>query len=120
MIDLRDIVRRHVEEQALKEYFKDKYEGIIQEEKNSMLDFLRSKGHIDRGINNILNVFLEEIEKGSNKKKQRKILSILFVVINLIVTPTISYSVNNEYWPIVIGVSALFLLFSIIYIIVID
>ncbi len=85
-----------------------------------MLDFLRAKGLIDRKVDQILDTFLKEIEKGSGRKKRRRVLNIGFAITSIIVTPLISNAVNKGDWPTVSGISVLFIIISVAFIILND
>ena len=117
MSNLRDIVRRHVEDQVSSELqagatFNETQLKII-------LDKQRSKGTIDREVDHILGAFLEEIEKNSPQKRRRRILNFSFSAASLVLTTLIGYAVNITNWPMVVGmiiatliINGLFLFFA--------
>ncbi|MFC4769461.1 hypothetical protein [Effusibacillus consociatus] len=110
MSDLREIVRRHVEEETLKQYLGEGYAATPFPEKQRLLDVLRTRGEIDREIRRIVNAYLEELEQDSPKKKQRFWGNIALLIVNLVCTAMISYAVNITNWPVVIAFSVVLLI----------
>lgn len=110
MSELRDIVRRHVEEQTLQQYLGAGYSATPYEEKQRLLGVLRTRGEIDREIRKIVNAFLEELEQDSPKKKQRFWGNIALLVVNLVCTAMISYAVNITNWTLVFAFSIVLLI----------
>jgi len=68
--NLRDIVKAHIKEETLRSYLGDRYDSTPEEEKNKFLDYLNDT--INRQVENILNEFLIEIQKGSPEVKRKK------------------------------------------------
>jgi hypothetical protein len=96
MSNIRDIVRRHVEAETLKDLLEGSYESTSDEEKNRLLDKLRSRGEIDREIESILRAFVVDID--SPKRKKRKQLKFIYAGLSLLLTTFIGYAVNSTNW----------------------
>ncbi|MCL6611048.1 MAG: hypothetical protein K6T66_05845 [Peptococcaceae bacterium] len=107
---LRDIVRRHVENQTLRLFLQDKYDSASFEEKDRLLNNLRSMGTIDTEVDNILNVFINSVEKKSVRKKRRKWWTIAYAGLNVILTTLISYASKQDLWTLVGGLAMIFIL----------
>jgi hypothetical protein len=105
MDNLRDIVRRHVEKQTLRLFLQDECGSTSSEEKERLLNNLRSLGAIDSEVDNILNVFLHNIEVNSPRKKRRKWWSFAYASLNAILTALITYTAKQDYWIIVGGLA---------------
>lgn len=102
--NLRDIVKKHLEEQVLRDYFKSKYDQTPTREKRRFLKTVQTT--IDSQIDLILKSFVDEIQKGSPEKKHRRKLAIFNLIMTAILTPAIGYAVNIENWTIVWILSA--------------
>jgi hypothetical protein len=96
--NLRDIVRRHVEEETLREFLGENLQTTSIDEKQRLLEILRKRGEIDREVELILNAFQAEIEQNSPAKRKRKITTAIFSGIYLILTIAIAYAVNEKAW----------------------
>ncbi|PWI54872.1 hypothetical protein [Sulfoacidibacillus thermotolerans] len=96
MGNVRDIVRRHVELETLKDLLGVRFEDTSDEEKNRLLDKLRSRGEIDREIESILNAFLVDID--APRRKKRKQLKFIYSGLGLLLTTFIGYAVNVTSW----------------------
>lgn len=94
--NIRTIVRKHQEEQALKNYLGSSFETTSPEDKRKFINAVIST--IDREVELILNSFVEEIQSGSSVKKRRKNLTIVVVLLTSILTTGIGYCVNIENW----------------------
>lgn len=115
MGNLRDIVRRNEEEQALRTYYKDKYDVTPSSEKDITLDYLRSEGLIDKKVDEILDTFSKDLEKGSARKSKRRTLSIVYSVANFIIAGGFAYTVRKEDWPIAFVLVCAFIAVTIFY-----
>lgn len=98
-MNVRQIVKKHVEEQSLREYLGSKFESTSQREKNKFLKHVSST--IDAQVDLILKSFVEDIQKGSPEQKKRKRIAILTLATTAIITPGIGYAVNIENWTFV-------------------
>lgn len=96
--NLRDIVRRHVEIETLKDFLGDEYDSAGEDKKERLLDVLRSRGEIDREVDHIIDVFYKEIEENSDKKSKRKNIRLIYSILSIAFTIGISFGVNKEYW----------------------
>lgn len=97
MKHLRDIVRESIEKEILKNFFKERYDEVDEEEKNKTLKLVSFD--INKQVDMILNAFLEDIEKTSPKIKQRKYTKVIFMAISLAATAGVGLAVNQENWP---------------------
>jgi hypothetical protein len=116
--NLREIIRVHVEEQSLREYYQAGYASTSTHQRDRTLGFLRSRGLIDQEVQKIVDGFISQVDK--KNRKRRRLLNIGLVAINILVTPLIGYAVNEKQWTYVWGISVLFLLISVFYIILND
>lgn len=115
MSNLRDIVRRHIESETLREL-----SGHSSEAQDQMLEMLRREGHIDRKVQEVLDAYLRDIEQNSPIKKKRKYSKAVYAIVVGILTALIAYSVNETKWPIVWGLVAVQSIISIAYIFFIE
>lgn len=97
--NLRNIVKKHLEEEVLRDYYKTKYATTTPKEKKKFLKQIEDT--TDAQVELILRSFVEEIQKGSPEKKRRRNLSIFNLIMTAILTPGIAYGVNIENWIIV-------------------
>lgn len=107
MRDLRDILRESIEEQTLKNHFKETYPRVTQEDKVELLQLVSFD--INKQIDMILNAFLEDIQRTSPESKKRKFTKIIFAAISLAATAGVGLAVNQENWPFV-GICSLVIL----------
>ncbi|MED3716049.1 hypothetical protein P4518_01430 [Geobacillus thermodenitrificans] len=105
--NIRAIIRRHQEEQALRQYLGERYDTTPDEEKRRFLNAVNDI--IEREVDSILRAFVEEAQIGSPERKRRRRQNILNLVVTLICTPAIGYAVNIENW-IIVGFFSLVLL----------
>lgn len=101
MNNLRDIVRRHVEKQTLNMFLKGRYETTPVEEKERLLNNLRSIGAIDSEVDNVVNIFVNNLEARSPRRRRRKSWSFAYASLNVILTALITYTAKQELWPLV-------------------
>lgn len=94
--NIRTIIRKHQEEQALKNYLGNAFDKTTPADKRKFIDAVSST--IDTEVELILNSFVEEIQSGSGVKKRRKNLTIVVVLLTSIFTTGIGYCVNIENW----------------------
>lgn len=94
--NIRTIVRKHQEEQALKNYLGNAFDTTTSADKRKFINAVSST--IDREVELILNSFVEEIQSGSSVKKRRRKLTIVVVLLTSIFTTGIGYCVNIENW----------------------
>ena len=118
MSDFRAIIRSYVEHQVIQEYYGANYFKVPPGQIIRTLEFLRSKGYIDQEIERIIDGFIIQVNK--TKSRQRKKYNISYVVLNLVITPLISYAVNIENWVFVCGLSLISLVAAILFIILSD
>lgn len=105
MNNLRDIVRRHVEKQTLCLFLQGRYDSTSSEEKERLLNNLRSIGTIDSEVDNILNVFINNIEANSPRKKRKKLWSFANASLNIILTALITYTAKQDLWTLFGGLA---------------
>ncbi|MHB8077243.1 hypothetical protein [Desulfosporosinus fructosivorans] len=120
MVSLRDIIRRHVEDKTLRSLFGKSFDKTPSSEKETRLDWLRKQGNVDKSVDQIIDTFIKDLEKGSPQKKRRRMLTIGYTAINVIFTPLICYGVNEKNWIMMIGVSLMFLIIAYFYIVLSD
>jgi hypothetical protein len=111
-MNVRQIVRKHVEEQSLREYLGSKYDSTSIREKNKFLKHVSTT--IDGQVELILKSFVEDIKKGSPESKKRIKTAVLTLIVTAITTPAIGYAVNVENW-IFVGVLSIVLAIVQIY-----
>ncbi|ARK29708.1 hypothetical protein [Halalkalibacter krulwichiae] len=104
MSNIRDIVRRHIESETIKEL---KTKGIPDPNISSVLEVLRKEGHIDKKVNGVLDAFRDEIEKESPRKRKQRWNKGFYAILNLALTILIAVAVNNEVWIFVWGLAAI-------------
>lgn len=117
MSELRDITRRYVEDETLRDYLESEYETTSTEKKERLLNTLRRRGEIDRQVDYILDAFRVDIEKNSPRSKRRKTWNIFYAVFNLLFTILIAYTVNITNWPVVWGLFVASVLVNVFYVI---
>jgi hypothetical protein len=98
-MNVRSIVKQHLEEQALRNYLKSKYDQTSSRDKKKFLKEVDDS--IEAQLDLILRSFVEDIQKGSPDKKRRRYISIFNLVMTAILTPAIGYAVNIEHWTFV-------------------
>jgi hypothetical protein len=98
-MNLRNIVKQHLEEQALRNYLKSRYDQTPPREKKKFLEQVDSR--IEAEVELILRSFVDDIQKGSPDKKRRRNIAIFNLVMTAILTPGIGYAVNIENWTFV-------------------
>lgn len=113
MSNLREIVRRYQEDQALRKYFGKSYGSTSPREIKKVLEFI--KPTIDSEVERILNVFVTDALKGSPAAKRKKGIAIFNLVLTAITTVGIGYSVNIENW-VLVSICSLALLAGQLYI----
>lgn len=104
MSELRDIVRRHVEKETLRDLYGDDISKVDEEEKEKKLEFARRRGLIDEEVDKIINAFLGDELKPKRKKR------LVYTGISFVITVLTGVSVNNESWLFLGLVGILYLL----------
>lgn len=104
---IREILIEYQEEQVLREYLGANYETTTASEKQRFINVVKKT--IEREVDNILQTFVDDVQKGSPERRRRKKLSILNLVITALATPGIAYSVNIENWIVVVILSLILL-----------
>lgn len=95
-MNVRQIVRKHVEEQSLREYLGSKFDSTPIREKNKFLKHVSTT--IDGQVEVILKSFVEDIQKGSPESKKRRNTAVFTLLVTAVTTPAIGYAVNVESW----------------------
>lgn len=116
--NLREIVRTHQEESALRKYLGKNYGSTSPQEKRKFIDAV--KDSIDREVDLILNAFVADALKGSPAKKRKTYLTLLNLILTILITPGIAYAVNIENWALVGILSAVLLVYQIFLILLDD
>lgn len=98
MLNLRDIVRRHVEKETLRLFLEGRYETTSSTEKQRLLSNLRSIGAIDSEVDKILDFFAMDIEKNSPRKKRRRWWNFAYACLNVILAALITYTARQDLW----------------------
>jgi hypothetical protein len=93
-MDIREIVKRHVEEESLKAFLAGNYDTTDAAEKQRILDFAREM--TDRKVKNILDTFVEDIMRGSPERKRAKITKSVFAIITLLSSSGLAHAINLE------------------------
>ncbi|MFF2449384.1 hypothetical protein ACFVSW_20280 [Neobacillus sp. NPDC058068] len=92
--DIREIVKRHVEEESLKGFLAENYDLTDATEKQKILDF--AKEMTDRKVKNILDTFLEDIMRGSPERKRKRIFKLFSAIITLLSSGGLAHAINLE------------------------
>jgi hypothetical protein len=111
MSSLRDIVRRHIEAETL-----NSLSSVSPEERPTVLDMLRKEGHIDKKVQEVLDVYLKEIEENSPVIKKRKIKLAIYAALNLVLTIAIGYAVNEKLWAVIAFLAVINVIINIFFI----
>jgi hypothetical protein len=89
---LRPIIKKHLEEETLRDFLKDKYSTTSEFEKRELLQLV--EGEIERKINGIINSFLEDLKKGSPEARRERTSAFIFAALTLIATTGLAHAVN--------------------------
>ncbi len=112
MRHLRDILKESLEEEVLKEHFKERYSTATQEEKQEILKLVSVS--INQKTDLILKTFLEEIQQGSPELKRKKNIRIIFAILSFVASVGLALAVNQENWSFII-ICGIFILIAQIY-----
>jgi len=110
-VNIRELIKKHQEEQALRAYLKGKYDTTSAAEKRKFLQAVSST--IEQEVDRILSAFAEEIQANSPANKKRRWVAFGILAVTALLTPGIGYAVNIENWTFVWILSAALLLVQV-------
>jgi len=92
--DIREIVKRHVEEETLKEFLDADYDKTDDAEKQKIVKFAGEM--IDNKVKKILDTFVEDIMRGSPERRRQRISKIVFAAVTLLSSSGLAHAINLE------------------------
>ncbi|KQL47929.1 hypothetical protein AN962_03720 [Bacillus sp. FJAT-21955] len=93
---VRQIITKSVEEEVLLEFLGDDYLNATQEEKDRIIHGARGRSLIESSVENIIQTFLQDIQKGSPDVKRARTYNIFAAAMTLLFSSGLGHAVNLE------------------------
>jgi hypothetical protein len=113
---LRDIIRREIEKEVLKQFYGNNWHDVPENERIRKIAFLHNRKYLDQMVDNILLDLFSTMNFKPFKKKKSIFSVLCYTSINLISIPIITYCVNREIWVCVVGLTLILIVIAAVFI----